>query len=229
MWQYNEKSAAAELFVSRESVERYDERMGRLGNIQSEVEYTLGEIDLQPSDVLVELGCGTSEFAVRAATKCRKVIAVDISAQMIRFSKAKARSRKVANIEFVCAGFLSYVHSGEKVDKVVTKAALHHISDFWKQIALCRIADMLKPGGIFYLGDAIFSFEPRDYVKVFDQVFAEMTAKVGKKFAEEFVHHINLEYSSFSWVIEGMLERAGLRIIRKSQTPTFANYFCRKV
>lgn len=60
-------------------------------------------------------------------------------------------------------GFLTYEHLAEPIYFVVIKAALHHLPDFWKQVGLLRIEAMLKPGGILYLRDAVFSFAPSDY------------------------------------------------------------------
>ena len=36
----------------------------------------------------------------------------------------------------------------------------HHLPDFWKAVALTRIAGMLRPGGIFRLSDVVYSFAP---------------------------------------------------------------------
>ena len=42
--------------------------MTRFRNIPKEVAVLAGKIDLQPTDLLIEFGCGTSEFALFAAT-----------------------------------------------------------------------------------------------------------------------------------------------------------------
>ncbi len=52
------------------------------------------------------------------------------------------------NLKFVKAGFLSYKHEAEPVDVIMTRAAFHHLPDFWKQIALLRMNNMLKMDGI---------------------------------------------------------------------------------
>ncbi len=41
-----------------------------------------------------------------------------------------------------------------------TRNALHHLPDFWKAIALDRIATFLRPGGVLRLHDLIFDFQP---------------------------------------------------------------------
>lgn len=54
--------------------------------------------------------------------------------------------------------FRSYRHDAEPVDLVITKAALHHLPDFWEQIALLRINRMVKIGGLLYIQDVVFHF-----------------------------------------------------------------------
>src|SRR5579863_1956330 len=68
----------------------------------------------------------------------------------------------VANVECVRAGFLSYQHTGAPADAVFTRNALHQLPDFWKALALHRIADVLRPGGVLRLHDLIFDFQPAD-------------------------------------------------------------------
>lgn len=61
----------------------------------------------------------------------------------------------VSNVETVCAGFLTYRHSGEPADVVYSRYALHHLPDFWKAIALRRMADRPRPGGVLRLWDVV--------------------------------------------------------------------------
>jgi hypothetical protein len=49
---------------------------------------------------------------------------------------------------------------GAPLGAAVTQIALHHLPDFWKQIALIRIAGMLKDGGRLCLRDMVYSFDP---------------------------------------------------------------------
>ena len=204
--------------------------MSRFRDIQSEIDQIITEINLRMDDVLIEFGSGTSELSIYAAQLCKKVIAVDISNEMIEYSKIKAESRGIKNIEFINAGYLSYRHSIENVDKIVSQLALHHIPDFWKQIALCNLSKILKPNGIFYLADVIFSFNPLDYKNEFDKVYLEFKENANDELSSEWIHHINQEYSTFSWVIEKMLEKANFRLIKKiEKTKVYMVYISQKI
>src|SRR5581483_6383422 len=85
-----------------------------------------------------------------------------------------ARSR-TPNVEVVAGGFLSY-RPGAPVDAVYTRNALHHLPDFWKVVALDRIASMLRPGGVLRLRDIVFSFEPAEIETQLEAWFATATA-----------------------------------------------------
>src|SRR6185295_8657743 len=108
----------------------------------------LRELGVKAGDVLVEFGAGTGAFAVQAALAGARVHAIDISQAMLDFTATRARSAGVSD-RLMCshAGFLSYEHPGAPADFVVSQFALHHLPDFWKAVALTRIAALLHPGG----------------------------------------------------------------------------------
>jgi SAM-dependent methyltransferase len=109
---------------------------------------------------LVDLGAGTGMLATAAAPLCRRVVAVDVSPAMVAVLRDRAEQLGLRNLECVPRGLLSYERQGEPADFVYTRNTLHHLPDFWKVVALQRIAAMLRPDGILRLRDLIFSFEP---------------------------------------------------------------------
>ncbi|MGI8476605.1 MAG: class I SAM-dependent methyltransferase, partial [Thermomicrobiales bacterium] len=117
----------------------------------------LGTIGLDGTSTLVDLGAATGELALAAARRCRRVVAVDVSPAMLAVLRDRARESGLANLECVHAGLLSYDHTGGPADIVHSRHVLHHLPDFWKAIALQRMAAMLRPGGVLFLRDLIFS------------------------------------------------------------------------
>ena len=106
---------------------------------------------------------------------------------------------------------------------------LHHLPDFWKQIALCRLCDMLKPGGRLFLADVVFGFDPRSYREAIDSWLGGMRDLAGRKIADETVVHIRDEFSTWEWIISGMLERAGFRIDSNLEImPNMRAFICSK-
>ena len=100
---------------------------------------------LGPDSLVVVIGAGTGTFAVSAAPLCRWLVAVDVSPAMTAALRTRIERLGLDNVTVVDAGFLSYVHDGEPADVVFTRNALHQVPDFWKGIALERIASFCVP------------------------------------------------------------------------------------
>lgn len=129
---------------------------------------------------------------------------------------------------FVHDGFLSYQHASSPVDFVVTKYAFHHLPDFWKGVALNQFATMLKPGGNLYLEDVVFSFTP-DAVEDSVETWINRVANGQSFSSSDFAGHVRDEFSTYGWILEGLIERAGFEIVERNYTsPTYANYLCTK-
>lgn len=93
---------------------------------------------------VVEIGCGTGEFSRLLAGRAESVLAIDLSARMIRL--ARQRSRPYANVEFVNADVMTYRLGEERFDCVATLTTLHHLP---AETLLRRVSKSLKPGGVF--------------------------------------------------------------------------------
>ena len=175
----------------------------------------LRDLGLNETHTLVDFGAGTGTFALAAAPLCRRVIAVDISPVMLMYLREKVTQSGIENIECVQGGFLSYDHQGAPVDFVYTRHALHHLPDFWKAVALARIATMLKTGGILYLRDLVYSFEPGEAARIIETWLANAPEHSEQGWTRaELETHLREEYSTFSWLLEPMIEQAGFSIQR---------------
>jgi ubiquinone/menaquinone biosynthesis C-methylase UbiE len=226
-WQYHEPDHPGADFDTL--AEFYDQDMQKHRDIQREIAEILDFLDLGPDQSVLEIGAGTGEFALAAARHCRKVYAVDLSQGMLGYAEKKAVLRAISNVEFLPGGFLTYQHQGTPLDAVVTQIALHHLPDFWKQIALLRIFDMLKEGGKFCLRDVVYSFDPRDQEKFFEEFISKASEKGGPEFAARILDHIRKEYSTMDWIMQGMIERAGFEITRLEHSHGFFGlYLCTK-
>jgi ubiquinone/menaquinone biosynthesis C-methylase UbiE len=226
-WQYHEPDHPGADFDAL--AEFYDQDMQKHRDIQREIAEILDFLDLSADQSVLEIGAGTGEFALAAARQCRKVYAVDLSPGMLRYAEKKAALRAISNVEFLQGGFLTYQHQGTPLDAVVTQIALHHLPDFWKQIALLRIFDMLKDGGKFCLRDVVYSFDPRDQEKFFSDFISKASMKLSPDGTARLTDHIRKEYSTMDWIMQGMIERAGFEITRLDHDHGFFGlYLCTK-
>jgi len=137
-----------------DEIRRYDQKMSRMRDLRREIQEISDQLALLPGQKILEIGTGTGNFAIFAAKIGAEVIAADVSKPMLEYAKEKAKARlgkDAERIRFVNAGFLSYKHEGPLLDAIVTQLALHHLPDFWKQVALFRLSDILKEGGKLYI------------------------------------------------------------------------------
>lgn len=186
---------------------------------------------LSAGSSVIDVGAGTGQFTLAAAQVCARVVAVDVSPLMLERLAEKVELSGASNVEVTPAGFLTYQHSGPPADVVYSRYALHHLPDFWKAIALGRLGDMLRRGGVLRLWDVVYSFEARDAERRIEAWIADtMAADVERGWTRaELAEHVRDEHSTFTWLLEPMIERAGFEIVEAEYSDSvFARYVCRK-
>lgn len=224
-WLFDELAHAGDEHLDPAYVAAYDRKAQTHPHEDLTVLRTLG---LDQSSTLVDFGAGTGMFALAAAAICRRVVALDVSSPMLEQLRERARQRGLTNLEAVRSGFLTYEHQGAPADFAYSRHALHHLPDFWKTMALQRVASSLRPGGIFYLRDLVYSFDPQDAEQIIEAWLARAPVRPEEGFtAAELATHVREEYSTYGWLLEPMLERAGLAIQDADyHSPVFAAYTC---
>lgn len=229
-WWLDERAHAGREHFDEQHARRYDAKMDAGAAEEVALLQAAGVLGARSS--VVEIGTGTGQFALAAAAVCERVVAVDVSPVMLARLREKLGAGAVGNVEVVDAGFLTYEHAGAPPDVVYSRFALHHLPDFWQAIALRRIADMLAPGGALRLSDVVYSFEPADAERCIEAWIAQtMAADVeGGWTRAELAEHVRDEQSTFTWLLEPMLARAGLEIVDATYSASgmLAQYLCRK-
>ena len=166
------------------------------------------------ASTVVDLGAGTGRFAVAAAPHVQRVVAVDVSPAMLAELRERIAAAGLPNVEDVRAGFLTYEHAGPPADAVFTRNALHQLPDFWKALALDRIAGLLRPGGVLRLHDLIFDFQPNEAGAVLDAWLEDAAEDSSLGYTrDDFAEHVRTEFSTFRWLFEPMLTSAGFDIV----------------
>ncbi|MFY1692314.1 class I SAM-dependent methyltransferase [Plantactinospora sp. WMMB782] len=226
-WWLDELAYAGPEHLDPTYVDGYDRKAGH--DPRSDLEI-LRRHGLAGDATLVDLGAGTGRLTLAAARLCRRVVAVDVSAAMLARLRAEAERAGLANVEVVRAGFLGYHHQGPPADLVYSRHALHQLPDFWKAVALTRVASLLRPGGVLLLRDLVYTFEPAQAAEQLETWLAGAAGSSADGWTRaELATHIRTEYSTFNWLLEPMLERAGFRIVEAtpSRDPaTYAGYVC---
>jgi putative AdoMet-dependent methyltransferase len=228
-WYYDEKQIGLD-YLDPEIAGNYDDQHQKFRNFEAEAEQIVNRLKITSKDTLLDFGCGTGGIALNLAKHCKKVICVDISKSMLDILKDEAEKQKIKNIETHDGGFLTYQHEGEQVDKMVSNAALHHLPDFWKSVALLQMADILKTGGKLYLFDIIFTFDPKDHKSAVFNLIETMRNVADDSMAHETIVHVKDEFSTYDWIMEGLLEKTGFYIdFKNSEADNYITYICSKL
>jgi ubiquinone/menaquinone biosynthesis C-methylase UbiE len=229
LWLFDESTQVGVDYNDGSVASAYDKQHSNFRNLDEEARKIAKDLELSQASTILDIGCGTGELATRLARICKHVYAVDISNVMVDVLRAKISDQRLENVSPAVSGLLTYEHKGEPLDAVVANVTLHHLPDFWKQIALCRLYDFLKPRGKLFLADVVFGFDPRKHREAIDSWLTGMRRIAGQQIADETIVHVRDEFSTWEWVMSGMLERAGFHVVNNIQImPNMRAYICLK-
>ncbi len=228
-WILDELTSAGRENLDAEHASRYDSKE----NAGAREELSLlKELGLDGRSRVVDIGAGTGQFTLAVAPECERVVAVDVSPVMLAVLREKVAASGLSNVDIVQSGFLTYEHQGRPADCVYSRYALHHIPDFWKALALHRLRNIIRSGGILRLWDIVYSFEPSEAERRLDDWCATIGLDVEDGWTRaDIEEHVRNEHSTFTWLLESMLERNGFRVEDAVYSPDgiFARYVARAV
>jgi ubiquinone/menaquinone biosynthesis C-methylase UbiE len=220
MW--NEMQQVGTDYADVGEVERYEKRMGQFRDLAKEDGEILCALKLAPGARVLEIGTGTGHFARAAASAGHKVVAVDVSEMMLAYAGGAAKARGLT-MELVHGGFLTFEGAAGSFDGAVTVVALHHLPDMWKAVALGNLRRVLKVGGRLVLRDVVFAFGRGGHAAAFEGFVGALPATM----SVEANRHIAREYSTLDWIMEGLLERAGFKVEKKTELGSaLVEYVC---
>lgn len=81
-------------------------------------------------DTLLDVACGTGEYAIFCAQKIKNVCGVDLSSKMIEVAKKNARDLKLENISFIAQDVFELPFESCRFSIVNSKSAFHHFNDY---------------------------------------------------------------------------------------------------
>ena len=227
-WKYDEFHQVGKDYADSAEAALYDESHAKFRDVEAENCRLIELLGLRPRSRVLEIGVGTGSFALQAAAIGAEVIGFDVSEAMLDQARAKAVRQNANNVAFRSGGFLELeknVGLGEW-DVVVSNLVLHHLPDFWKGEALRSIRGVLRLGGVLLLRDVVIE-QAGDPVAAIDR-FVEAQAAVGGDFLRADAEgHFREEFSTYDWILEGLLTRAGFVIeSREFQHGLFGEYLC---
>ncbi len=229
-WSYNEFLQVGIDYSKKSVVDGYDDDMESFRDYAAEAKQFLDKLKVSNAKELtvIDLGCGTGAFPLHAAKYFKQILAVDVSQEMLNIASAKVNARQIKNVDFFHSGFLQF-QPENRADIAHTKWAFHHLPDYWKQAGLLNMNKMLKMGGTLFLADLVFQFDS-NYEANTDLLINDLSNEFSEAFIAELKVHIRDEYSTFDWILQGLIERAGFSIESINiESSLVSEYFCKKV
>ena len=98
-----------------------------------------------PADVIVDFGCGPGYYTIDLAKKAKKVVAVDISPEMLKKVQRKSEKANMKNIEFLQSDGKNLQLEDSLVDKILLVTVYHEVGD--SEIVLKEFGRVLKQDG----------------------------------------------------------------------------------
>jgi SAM-dependent methyltransferase len=225
-WHIDELAHAGEEHLDPHYVTGYDRKSA---TDHTEDLAVLRGLGLNERSVVIDLGAGTGTFALAVAPLCARVVAVDVSPAMLGRLSMQVEQLELPNVEVVRAGLLSYEHQGARPDFVYSRNVLHHLPDFWKGLALQRVAELLPSGGVLRLHDLVYCCEPQAAGAAIEAWLANARTRPEEGWTRpELETHIRTEYSTYNWLLEPLLEHTGFDIRDANYRRTYAAYTCVK-
>src|ERR1039457_2673652 len=111
---------------------------------------------VRPGEVVVDLGCGTGQLSLPLAERGGRVLAVDVSQDMVDRLEEAASRRDVTSLECAAVPIEDLELPERSVDLVVSSYALHHLRDADKARLVSAIFTWLRPGGRLVVADMMF-------------------------------------------------------------------------
>ena len=224
-WYPDELELAGPEHLDRTFVEGYDRKQ----RFDPSADVTLmTDLGIGRDATVVDLGAGTGTFALAAAPHVGRVVAVDISPVMVDVLRSRVRNSGFDNLTVVEGGLLSYSHIGDAPQLVYCRNVLHHLPDFWKGVALQRIAAVLAPNGALVVRDIVFDFDPAAAPARIGEWLAGAADDADDGYtAEDFIEHLRTEHSTYRAVFDDLLQGAGFRVLDVSiRRSVYAEYTC---
>jgi ubiquinone/menaquinone biosynthesis C-methylase UbiE len=137
---------------------------GEGGDHSGEYQDLLARHVPEPCREALDIGCGTGAFSRLLAKSAGRVLALDLSPNMIAL--ARERSARFPNIDFEVADVLSRELPAERFDCIASIATLHHMP---VREVLPKIKGALKTGGVLLVLDL---FQPEGLADAFRSALA---------------------------------------------------------
>jgi len=138
----------SEMAARDEQVGAYDKmkNLALFGKV--EIPVTLAQLKPQPSDLLLEAGCGTGRMTAIFSQKVARLVSVDFSLESLRVCRRKLEAAGIENVDLIQADVCALPFETERFDRVVSCQVLEHLpTPESRARMIAELARVVKSGG----------------------------------------------------------------------------------
>lgn len=140
--------------------------------------------ELIENDTLLDVACGTGEYALYCAQQIKEVCGVDLSSQMIGVAQKKANDFKLENLSFRVQDVFELPFESNQFSIVNCKSAFHHFEDYETNIS--EMKRCCKVGGRIAVQD-IIAYEKQKTNDYFERLESLIDISHNKTLSAEFL------------------------------------------
>jgi ubiquinone/menaquinone biosynthesis C-methylase UbiE len=115
-------------------------------------------LELSPGDRVLDLATGSGHTALQLSKFSSRVIAVDLTPEMLRETRANAVTLSITNVSPVLGDVMELPFADASFDVVACRIAPHHFQDL--DVSLQETVRVLRTGGKFYVLDCSAPDDP---------------------------------------------------------------------
>jgi ubiquinone/menaquinone biosynthesis C-methylase UbiE len=210
--------------------QRYDKDAKWNPAIRMEKGILIPLLDPRKSDAMLELGCGTGRLTIQISPKCKKIIGIDNSEEMLAIAKQKTQDFTNVNYLKLNVQKRKLPFQNNFFDKAVAPLLTNHIQNIQRLFG--EVARVLKPGGIFVFDNPMPDSKPfkMAHPNELDKLFEKGKTVYVNHSLDEYVNSLHrsgfeIERVRFIRIDENLKKMLSERTYRLSKGHTFGYIF----
>ncbi|MCR5345086.1 MAG: methyltransferase domain-containing protein [Lachnospiraceae bacterium] len=176
-----------------------DSGLGGTDHIEILIDYLFKNQLIEPADSILDVGCGTGDYALLFAKKCRRITTLDYAKSMIDVCKKRIDEAGLTNVSYIADDIESF-NSDEKYDCVL--ACLNPIT--YQPKILDKLMDTAKKCVVYFSMDT--SLENADKEPIYRGCNSV-------KYAEEYLKESGIKFDKIPYIYNYPLPDGGSKEI----------------